>query len=86
MALNAVLDVLIRRRQKEMLLCPKRRKLTRKAETGVMWPQAKGGLAATRCWRARTGFSPRTSRGNVALPKTLISVQSYRFWTSGLQN
>ena len=45
MALNAVLDVLIRRRQKEMLLCPKRRKLTRKAETGVMWPQLQGALA-----------------------------------------
>ena len=53
MVLNAVLGVLIRRRQKEMLLCWKRRNLTRKAETGVMWPQAEEHLESPEARRSK---------------------------------
>ena len=41
--------------------------VTTEAETGVMQLQAKGGGQPPEAGRGEKGFSPRTSRGNVAL-------------------
>ena len=69
--LNAVLGVLIRRRQKEMLLCWKRRNLTRKAETGVMWPQAKGGWQPPGTERGKDRILPQNLQRECGLAKNL---------------
>lgn len=37
------------------------------AETGVMWPPAKGLLEPPKAGRGRVGFSPGAFRGSVAL-------------------
>ena len=88
MVLNAVLGVLIRRRQKEMLLCWKRRNLTRKAETGVMWPQAKGGWQPPGTERGKDRILPQNLQRECGLAKNLNCssvIQILDFWPPELR-
>ena len=58
MALNAVLDVLIRRWVKEMLLCPEEEESDQEGRDWSDLATSQGRLAATRCWKRQGRDSP----------------------------
>ena len=87
MALNAVLDVLIRRRRR-CYCARKRRNLTRKAETGVMWPQAKGGWQPPGAGRGKDVILPWNLQREHGLAKSLdfsSVMQILDFWPPELR-
>lgn len=83
---NGVTNVLGHEMQREIWHRQKtRRQCDREAETGGMQPQVKERQQPREAGGGKDRISPRTSTGNTAL-LTVILVQEYWFWTSGLQN
>ena len=67
----------------------KRRNLTRKAETGVMWPQAKGGWQPPGAGRGKDRILPQKFQRERGLAKNLdfsSVIQILDFWPPELRD